>query len=546
MADTENQHLLGLVDMGSNGIRFSISDLSPPTARIMPTLFQDRLGVSLYDAQYDDNGQKMAIAKEVMHIVTSALQRFKIVCSEFGVPHDKVRIVATEATRTAINAAEFQKTIKDATGWNVDILTKEDEGSIGGWGVASSFCTVRGLVMDLGGGSMQLSWLHVLDGQQQQQPDSPKTVISLPYGAAAMKRRLEEADATGSQASSDLRKEVKDSISSAIASINTPTLDGDTPFTLYLTGGGFRGWGYTLMASHPIQPYPISNINGFEVSKSHFLPSAQTSRAASSSTFRISSRRATQIPAIAFLITILTEVLPSISSVYFAQGGVREGLIFSELPSAIRAQHPVVAATQPYAPRDAEKLTALLSAGIPPNDSQSIPSFTTSPCFLTPLIHLLTHHASAPKDIRAAAALRSTTTGILGPAHGLRHTDRALLALALCERWGGRHDVSPADLAFYDNLVRLVGGRKAWWARYVGILAGAVGDAYPAGVVREERMRIAARVVGEGEEAVLEVGAQARGGYAGRMTWLEEVRKLGKRKNAVEGFRVRVEVIGLS
>jgi len=33
--------------------------------------------------------------------------------------------------------------------------------------------------------------------------------------------------------------------------------------TLYLSGGGFRGWGYLLMSSHRIRPYPIPIINGF-------------------------------------------------------------------------------------------------------------------------------------------------------------------------------------------------------------------------------------------------------------------------------------------
>lgn len=41
--------------------------------------------------------------------------------------------------------------IKDATGWEVDLLTKEMEGRIGAMGVASSFKQVEGLVMDLGG-----------------------------------------------------------------------------------------------------------------------------------------------------------------------------------------------------------------------------------------------------------------------------------------------------------------------------------------------------------------------------------------------------------
>jgi len=39
--------------MGSNGIRFSITDLTPETQRILPTVYLDRAAISLYDAQYE-------------------------------------------------------------------------------------------------------------------------------------------------------------------------------------------------------------------------------------------------------------------------------------------------------------------------------------------------------------------------------------------------------------------------------------------------------------------------------------------------------------
>jgi retrograde regulation protein 2 len=67
------------------------------------------------------------------------------------VPSDKIRILATEATRTATNSVDFRQQIKNATGWEVDMLPKEVEGRIGALGVASSFSNVEGLVMDLGG-----------------------------------------------------------------------------------------------------------------------------------------------------------------------------------------------------------------------------------------------------------------------------------------------------------------------------------------------------------------------------------------------------------
>ena len=136
----------------SNGIRFSISDLTPP-ARALSTVFQDRAAISLYDAQYQ-SGDKGPIPQDVINQILAALARFKITCADFGVANDKIRILATEATRTAVNSSDFRQQIKDATGWDVDMLPKEMEGRIGALGVASSFSNVEGLVMDLGGADL--------------------------------------------------------------------------------------------------------------------------------------------------------------------------------------------------------------------------------------------------------------------------------------------------------------------------------------------------------------------------------------------------------
>ena len=35
-------------------------------------------------------------------------------------------------------------------------------------------------------------------------------------------------------------------------------------YSLYVSGGGFRGVGYLLLDQHPIEPYPVPIINGFK------------------------------------------------------------------------------------------------------------------------------------------------------------------------------------------------------------------------------------------------------------------------------------------
>ena len=90
-------HLHALVDMGSNGIRFSITTLAPPTARITPTLYQARAGISLYDAQYpaSAHGERQQIDPATINAVVTAFRGFKRACADFEVPEGNVTVLAT-------------------------------------------------------------------------------------------------------------------------------------------------------------------------------------------------------------------------------------------------------------------------------------------------------------------------------------------------------------------------------------------------------------------------------------------------------------------
>jgi hypothetical protein len=84
----------------SNGIRFSITDLSMPTTRTMPSVFAERAAISLYDAQHPkESNEKVPIPENTIKDVLECMVRFKDICKEYGVPDENVQIVATEATR---------------------------------------------------------------------------------------------------------------------------------------------------------------------------------------------------------------------------------------------------------------------------------------------------------------------------------------------------------------------------------------------------------------------------------------------------------------
>lgn len=535
----------------------------------MPTVYMDRSDISLYDAQYSEGG-KVPIPQSVIHDVLSALLRFKRICEDFGLKNDRIRVVATEATREAVNSEDFRRQIQSTTGWPVELLPKEEEGRLGAMGIASSFSSVKGLALDLGGGSVQISWLYSKSGKVE---TSPKGSVSFPYGAAALTKLMEGA--LGARELQNLQNQLAKNFEQAVEYLEMPaTLVKEAMeeegFTLYLSGGGFRGWGYILMSLHATQPYPIPIINGFRVPRSAFLPDLQSPP--DSSMFRISSRRASQVPAVKFLITALTQSLPSISNIYFAQGGVREGLLFSTLSPQIRSQDPLVIATLNYGPGSTQDLAALLRASIPLFVSKGTTARFFTSNFLTSIIHLQTAHAHLPKDIRAATSLRATTTGLLASTHGISHSDRAVLALVLCERWGA--ELSLADTQFHSLLQSLVGQEVSWWAKYLGRVARGLGDLFPTGLMREWERKGSIAIEAEwispspsphhkkkennkkssniattdNSKVILIDIVQLREGIDTALrVWAEQLEKVGKKKNWVGGeggfgFKVQVQV----
>lgn len=273
--DVRRTDLHAVVDMGSNAIRFSITDLNPTTARTLTTVYHHRAPISLHDGQYiAGNSKRQTLSDATIALVTSALASFKRTCSSFDVPPENITVVATEATRTAPNAKELLSVIKKGTDWDVRLLSKDEEARFGALGVAASVPACRGLVLDLGGGSIQLSWVRTHDDGRL--PDMSDQVVSLPYGAAALMKRLEGRER---ELWCPLRAEVEGELKTALHTLDIPEdLKVRGGVSMYLSGGGLRGWGYFLMASEADGPYPIPMINGYSVSWDDFVDESRVAR----------------------------------------------------------------------------------------------------------------------------------------------------------------------------------------------------------------------------------------------------------------------------
>ena len=390
---------------------------------------------------------------------------------------------------------------------------------------------------------------------------SPKGSFSFPYGAAAMTRRLAESEQEGDAATAALQEEMKTNFQKAYKDLEIPEslhakAAKEGGFTLYLSGGGFRGWGYLLMSQHKIHPYPIPIINGFQVPKSAFQEITQIKAAAAEGDiFRVSKRRAAQVPAVAFLVSVLVNAMPNIKEVRFCQGGVREGFLFDTLDPATKAMDPLHAASARYACPSSPEIAKLLITAIP---SDSAPLDRSVPkSFSTPLVRaladLLFAHSSLPKESCSLAALYCPITGLLASAHGVSHTDRALLALVLCDRWDG--DLAPPHDMLQARIRAVLSRQQVFWCSYLGKVAKLVADVYPAGRIGDPRRikfhAIWAEGLGKkGLEQGVRLHVDVKEGDP--MTAIdvlrsavEKIEAVGKRKNRVggrEGFGVPIDV----
>jgi retrograde regulation protein 2 len=163
-------------------------------------------------------------------------------------------------------------------------------------------------------------------------------------------------------------------------------------------------------------------------------------------------------------------------------------------------------------------------------------------------------HLPLPKETRSLSALHAPVTGVLASAHGISHSDRAILAVLLCERWGA--DLPPPHENFQARLYATITHQEGFWAKYLGVVAAMIGAIYPAGTVDtiHPRLKISARWAdGLGKKGLNQgVRLKVHCRREDSMTCpiilnplVDDIEKVGKKKNRVggeHGYGVPIEV----
>ena len=151
--------IFATLDLGTNNCRLMIASYKKGQFRILETYSRIvRLGEGL-----ESNGvlspQSMARALSALKQCAARLKRY---------PIQGFRAVATAACRKAQNGRAFIKMVKAKTGMALEIIAEDTEAQLAVAGCASLIDPLAKavLIVDVGGGSTELSWIDVAQNKQ--------------------------------------------------------------------------------------------------------------------------------------------------------------------------------------------------------------------------------------------------------------------------------------------------------------------------------------------------------------------------------------------
>ena len=138
---------VAVIDIGSNSIRLVVYE----GAQRAPTpVFNEKVLCGLARG-LDKSGR---LSDESVEMALASLARFRALTEAMGV--ERVDVVATAAVRDAENGAEFVAEVENRCGFEVRVLTGEEEARLSAAGVLSGIPEASGIMGDLGGGSAEL------------------------------------------------------------------------------------------------------------------------------------------------------------------------------------------------------------------------------------------------------------------------------------------------------------------------------------------------------------------------------------------------------
>jgi exopolyphosphatase/guanosine-5'-triphosphate,3'-diphosphate pyrophosphatase len=150
------------IDCGTNSIRLLVADLDAATGELKD--LDRRMRIVRLGQGVDRTGR---LAPEALERTFAACREYAGVIAEHGVAADKVRFVATSASRDAENREDFVRGVVDILGVEPEVVSGEQEAQFSFTGATRELTGEHGLatpylVVDIGGGSTEF----VLGGRE--------------------------------------------------------------------------------------------------------------------------------------------------------------------------------------------------------------------------------------------------------------------------------------------------------------------------------------------------------------------------------------------
>ena len=406
---------VGVVDVGSNSVRMVVFD---GAARSPAYFYNEKvmcgLGKGLAESgRLNPQGRIRAMA---------ALTRFALLAKGMGI--ETLTVVATAATREAADGPEFQAEVLAKTGLKLWVIDGGEEARLSAQGVLLGWPEATGIVCDIGGNSMELA--RIGGGKVGKRVSTPLGPFRLQQVSADPAKRAVHIGKILQNAQAELKSEGE---------------------RIYLVGGS---WRVIARLDMDRRAYPLTVLHEYRMTTKGMLETLDWIATADLAVLRArtgtSSERMELVP---LACEVLREIIRMLkpSEIDVSAYGIREGLLYEQMPEQLRARDPLIEAA-----RMAEKSFARM-----PGFGKKLFEFL-HPLFVdaTPerlrlikaacLLHDTTWRAHP--DYRAEACFDNATRANLG---GLDHPGRVFLGLALLHRYKNSHSGSRME-----NLFRLL------------------------------------------------------------------------------------------
>jgi exopolyphosphatase/guanosine-5'-triphosphate,3'-diphosphate pyrophosphatase len=193
------------LDLGTNNCRLLIATPTTGGFRVVEAFSRIvRLGEGLSQSgRLSDAAMERALA--ALRVSAEKVRRRRVV---------RLRAIATQACRMAENGPEFLERVAAETGLRLQIITPQEEARLSVAGCLNLLdrSADAALVVDVGGGSTELSWVE-LKGAPPAGPPPVRAWLSIPMGVVTLAERFPE----GEQATEGWYRDMVETVKAEIA-----------------------------------------------------------------------------------------------------------------------------------------------------------------------------------------------------------------------------------------------------------------------------------------------------------------------------------------